>query len=93
MPSIEAGNFQIKVTIVNLEDYYKNIQGMIFEVVSVKRGFTEFQLGVRYSFVGINLIFLIGYICHYRTIPKSSRIIEQSYGILLGLSLVFFNDP
>lgn len=93
LPKIIEGDFQLVVTVVNPGDFKANVQGMVFEVVTVKRSFTQFQLGLRYSFVAVNFMFLIAYILHYRSIPKGSRVIEQKCGILLCVSLLFFNDP
>ena len=93
MPQVTEGNYQIKVTITFFEEFDYSMQGMIFDVRTVKRAFTQFQIGIKYSFIGINIILMIGYILHYRTIPVASRVIEQKYNILLVVALFFFNDP
>lgn len=93
MPEIKYGNYRITIEIENASDYIDSIEGLYFTAYVVSKEFTQFVLGIRYSFLILSIFCLGIYLWSYLKLPKNIRIFEQKFCLLLGVSLVFFNDP
>ena len=92
-PQIRHSNYSMRVEIRNMDDIRHKIQGVYFELYTIRRQYSEFQLGLSYSFVSISLMTSLCFFYNYLQIPKELRIIEQHYINLLSFALIWLNGP
>lgn len=91
-PEINHSQYKLEIELqTNIID--QNLNFISYSAVTANSKYTMFLLLLRYSLFFISIIFLARYIKSYWMINKFVRTFEHKMIFILGILLVFFNDP
>ena len=92
-PQINHDKYKVIIKF-DIPNNLRNVsKGIKFEVMTISDKYTNFLLGLRYSFLILSLISGIIYVFFFIKTPKKLRTFEHKYIMFLSFSLFFFNDP
>ncbi len=92
-PQIRESAYNISIEIVIDQKFKSEIEGITFYSTKFNPDYTNFLLCLRYSCLGVSVIFFIFYLMFFVNIPKRLRTFEHKYIFWLMVLLVLFNDP
>ena len=92
-PQIDHDRYKVQI-FFDIPDNLRDIsKGVNFEIMTVSEKYTNFLLGLRYTFLILSLISGFFFFLFYIRTPKNLRTFEHKYISILTFSLFFFNDP
>lgn len=92
MTDLNAKHYRIQIELIET-DFLNRFSHMEFYVFKGNPVIFSLIVGFRYTFFILSILTSIVYILHLLKIKSANRTIEHNLWAILGISLIFFNDP
>lgn len=70
------------------------LKSLNFKMAYINPGYTDMQIGVRFTFLAVSGVITLWYLCTVCRIPRTVRAThDQKHLVLISIACVLFNDP
>jgi len=90
---INKKNFLMIIALKNGEELAKELTGFKAYITTIEAAYTSFLLALRYTCFAISICFAVYYFFMLRKMRGEKLVFEQKFIRVLGILLLFFNDP
>jgi len=90
---INKNNFLMLISLKNTGGLEKELTGFKAYITTIEAAYTSFLLALRYTCFAISICFAVYYFFMLRRMRGEKLVFEQKFIRVLGILLLFFNDP